>query len=136
MSTPTPKHMRRFFPDQEKSEDFSNGNLVWLQEIIKDKYDNLVVKRTLFNSNRPVNEKYDKYEIKKIREMNNSLGVYSGCKRHSLRKRHFFKKILEKNIFFIFKNKRTKDIIFVRPGRIELPSHPWQGRVLPLNHDR
>src|SRR3989344_9030796 len=24
----------------------------------------------------------------------------------------------------------------VRPGRIELPSHPWQGRVLPLNHDR
>ncbi len=88
--------MRRFFPDQEKSEDFSNGNLVWLQEIIKDKYDNLVVKRTLFNSNRPVNEKYDKYEIKKIREMNNSLGVYSGGKRHSLRKRHFFKKSVAK----------------------------------------
>ncbi len=27
-------------------------------------------------------------------------------------------------------------LYFVRPGRIELPSHPWQGRVLPLNHDR
>ena len=26
--------------------------------------------------------------------------------------------------------------IVVRPGRIGLPSHPWQGRVLPLNHDR
>ncbi len=26
--------------------------------------------------------------------------------------------------------------IFVRVGRIELPSHPWQGRVLPLNHTR
>ncbi len=25
---------------------------------------------------------------------------------------------------------------FVRVGRIELPSHPWQGRVLPLNHTR
>lgn len=24
----------------------------------------------------------------------------------------------------------------VRVGRIELPSHPWQGRVLPLNHTR
>jgi hypothetical protein len=24
----------------------------------------------------------------------------------------------------------------VRPERIELSSHPWQGRVLPLNHDR
>jgi hypothetical protein len=29
-----------------------------------------------------------------------------------------------------------KDILFVRPERIELSSHPWQGRVLPLNHDR
>gem|GEM_PF-2417112 len=27
-------------------------------------------------------------------------------------------------------------MLYVRPGRIELPSHPWQGRVLPLNHDR
>jgi hypothetical protein len=26
--------------------------------------------------------------------------------------------------------------LFVRIGRIELPSHPWQGRVLPLNHIR
>ena len=24
----------------------------------------------------------------------------------------------------------------VRAGRIELPSRPWQGRVLPLNHAR
>ena len=24
----------------------------------------------------------------------------------------------------------------MRAGRIELPSHPWQGRVLPLNHTR
>ena len=24
----------------------------------------------------------------------------------------------------------------VRAGRIGLPSHPWQGRVLPLNHAR
>lgn len=24
----------------------------------------------------------------------------------------------------------------VRVGRIGLPSHPWQGRVLPLNHGR
>ena len=24
----------------------------------------------------------------------------------------------------------------MRVGRIELPSHPWQGRVLPLNHTR
>ncbi len=26
--------------------------------------------------------------------------------------------------------------VVVRLGRIELPSHPWQGRVLPLNHSR
>ncbi len=25
---------------------------------------------------------------------------------------------------------------FVRVGRIELPSRPWQGRILPLNHTR
>ena len=25
---------------------------------------------------------------------------------------------------------------YVRPGRIELPSRPWQGRVLPLNDGR
>src|SRR3989338_11319082 len=31
---------------------------------------------------------------------------------------------------------KVKDTLLVRPGRIELPSHPWQGRVLPLNHDR
>ena len=24
----------------------------------------------------------------------------------------------------------------VRAGRIELPSQPWQGRILPLNHAR
>ena len=24
----------------------------------------------------------------------------------------------------------------MRRGRIELPSHPWQGRILPLNHTR
>ncbi|MEY2664592.1 MAG: hypothetical protein RIT04_400 [Candidatus Parcubacteria bacterium] len=31
----------------------------------------------------------------------------------------------------------TRDsAIFVRAGRIELPSHPWQGCVLPLNHAR
>ncbi len=27
-------------------------------------------------------------------------------------------------------------LIFVRVGRIELPSRPWQGRILPLNHTR
>ena len=26
--------------------------------------------------------------------------------------------------------------MFVRIGRIELPFHPWQGRVLPLNYTR
>ena len=26
--------------------------------------------------------------------------------------------------------------LFVRIGRIELPTRPWQGRVLPLNHIR
>lgn len=25
---------------------------------------------------------------------------------------------------------------FVRPGRIELPTDPWQGPVIPLNHGR
>ena len=29
-----------------------------------------------------------------------------------------------------------ESIVIVRVGRIELPSHPWQGRVLPLNHTR
>jgi len=28
--------MRRFNPKYERAEDFSNGNLVWLQEIIED----------------------------------------------------------------------------------------------------
>lgn len=28
------------------------------------------------------------------------------------------------------------DLIFVRSARIELASRPWQGRILPLNHDR
>jgi hypothetical protein len=27
-------------------------------------------------------------------------------------------------------------VLIVRVGRIGLPSHPWQGRVLPLNHTR
>ena len=31
---------------------------------------------------------------------------------------------------------RTKLSLKVRAGRIELPSRPWQGRVLPLNHAR
>ena len=26
--------------------------------------------------------------------------------------------------------------MFVRIGRIELPSYPWQGYILPLNHTR
>ena len=26
--------------------------------------------------------------------------------------------------------------IFMRVGRIELPTHPWQGCILPLNHTR
>jgi hypothetical protein len=26
--------------------------------------------------------------------------------------------------------------LYVRIGRIELPSYPWQGHVLPLNHTR
>ncbi len=26
--------------------------------------------------------------------------------------------------------------IFVRPGRIELPTNPWQGLIIPLNHGR
>ncbi len=30
----------------------------------------------------------------------------------------------------------SKQITVVRAGRIELPSRPWQGRVLPLNHAR
>ena len=36
------------------------------------------------------------------------------------------------------KKKRPRKGVFsfVRVGRIELPSHPWQGRVLPLNHTR
>ena len=29
-----------------------------------------------------------------------------------------------------------KRFFLVRAGRIELPSRPWQGRVLPLNHAR
>jgi hypothetical protein len=92
----TPKHMRRYFPNQESSEVFSNGNLVWLQEVIKNNDDNLVVKRTLSNYNRPLSEKYKQYEIDKIREMNNSLGVYSGGKKHFFTKRHFFKKSVAK----------------------------------------
>ena len=27
-------------------------------------------------------------------------------------------------------------LVAVRPGRIELPNRPWQGRVIPLNHGR
>ena len=27
-------------------------------------------------------------------------------------------------------------VLHVRPGRIELPNRPWQGRVIPLNHGR
>lgn len=26
--------------------------------------------------------------------------------------------------------------LFVRPGRIELPTNPWQGLIIPLNHGR
>ena len=26
--------------------------------------------------------------------------------------------------------------LYVRPGRIELPTNPWQGLVIPLNHGR
>lgn len=33
-------------------------------------------------------------------------------------------------------NKGQKQIKAVRVGVIETPSHPWQGRVLPLNHTR
>ncbi len=39
----------------------------------------------------------------------------------------------------LIKNKSPHEESFyslVRVGRIELPSHPWQGRVLPLNHTR
>src|SRR3989338_7844087 len=32
--------------------------------------------------------------------------------------------------------KKPSIFILVRVGRIELPSHPWQGRILPLNHTR
>jgi hypothetical protein len=74
----TPSHMRRFFPNQERAEILSNGTLVWLQEIIKDKNGDLVVKRILSNQYRPLHEKYDRYDLNKIREMNTSLGVYYG----------------------------------------------------------
>jgi len=43
----TPSHMRKFYPNQERAEILSNGTLVWLQEVIKDKHGDLVVKRTL-----------------------------------------------------------------------------------------
>src|SRR5690606_31640734 len=29
-----------------------------------------------------------------------------------------------------------RNVVCVRVGRIELPSHPWQGCILPLNHTR
>jgi hypothetical protein len=74
----TPSNMRRFFPNQERAEILSNGTLVWLQEIIKDKNGDLVVKRILSNQYRPLHEKYDRYDLNKIREMNTSLGVYYG----------------------------------------------------------
>ncbi len=73
MSTPRP--MRRFFPNQERAEDFTHGNLVWLQEIIQNNDGDLVVKRTLSNKHRPLHEKYEQYELDNIRAMNNSLGV-------------------------------------------------------------
>ena len=78
MSTPRP--MRRFFPNQERAEDFTHGNLVWLQEIIQNNDGDLLVKRTLSNKHRPLNEKYEQYELDNIRAMNNSLGVKYGGK--------------------------------------------------------
>ena len=74
----TPSNMRKFFPHQERAEILSNGTLVWLQEVIRDKNGDLVVKRTLSNQYRPLHEKYDRYDLDKIQEMNTSLGVYYG----------------------------------------------------------
>lgn len=85
MSTPRP--MRRFFPNQERAEDFTHGNLVWLQEIIQNNDGDLVVKRTLSNKHRPLYEKYEQYELDNIRAMNNSLGVKYGGK-HRRYKKH------------------------------------------------
>lgn len=31
---------------------------------------------------------------------------------------------------------QSTTVLFVRPGRIELPSTPWQGVVIPLNYGR
>ncbi len=31
---------------------------------------------------------------------------------------------------------KLKDMTFVRPSGIGPESHPWQGRILPLNYDR
>ena len=46
--------------------------------------------------------------------------------------------VFDKILVHQYKNVNDiKDTEFcVRPERIELSSHPWQGRVLPLNHDR
>lgn len=74
----TPTEMRSYSPKFESAEMFTNGKLVWLQEVIKDKDGDLVVKRTLSNKHRPLNEKYQQSDIDKIRAMNNSLGIYYG----------------------------------------------------------
>ena len=33
-------------------------------------------------------------------------------------------------------SKKLDCFVFVRIGVIETPTHPWQGRILPLNHIR
>ncbi len=46
-------------------------------------------------------------------------------------------RLIHRFVLFAYKTRLlVRDIHFVRPERIELSSHPWQGRVLPLNHDR
>ena len=83
----TPRPMRRFFPNQERAEDFTYGNLVWLQEIIQNDDGDLVVKRTLSNKHRPLHEKYEQHELDNIRAMNKSLGVKYGGKRRRYKKK-------------------------------------------------
>ena len=40
------------------------------------------------------------------------------------------------SLFFNLSMEISKGHHFVRPWRIGLQFHPWQGRVLPLNYDR
>ena len=43
---------------------------------------------------------------------------------------------MSSNIYKVHEGSLRNREFKVRVGRIELPSRPWQGRVLPLNHTR